>query len=133
MEPRKSRARKSGREPHRLNQRKLSIRSTLVLDLATRFALADAALMYAAHQPGPLIVISAGAAFAASFKFLDDQIELVILDVLCGCGSLYSCSRSRSCASTAASGADPAEPLACWPAARSRLCFVAHTSPTCTF
>jgi hypothetical protein len=28
-----------------------------------------------AHQPGPLIVISAGAAFAASYKYVDDRIE----------------------------------------------------------
>ena len=31
--------------------------------------------LYFAHQPGPLIVISAGATFAASYKYLDDQIE----------------------------------------------------------
>jgi hypothetical protein len=87
MQPRNPIVRKSGREPHRPNQRKLSVRSTLVLDLATRFALVDAALMYTAHQPGPLIVISAGAAFVASYKFLDDQIELAV-DPLCGCGSV---------------------------------------------
>jgi len=72
MQPRNALVRKGSREP---NRPKISVRSTLVLDLATRFALADAALMYVAHQPGPLIVISAGAAFAASYKYLDDQIE----------------------------------------------------------
>ena len=76
MQPRNALVRKGSREPNRPNRPKISVRSTLVLDLATRFALADAALMYVAHQPGPLIVISAGAAFAASYKYLDDQIEL---------------------------------------------------------
>lgn len=87
MTPRNHGVRKPGREPRRPNQRRLSVRSTLVLDLATRFALADAALMYAAHQPHPLIAISAGAAFVASYKFLDDQVELVV-DLFCGGGSL---------------------------------------------
>jgi hypothetical protein len=75
MTPRNYGARKPGRGFQRPNRSKLSVRSTLVLDLATRFALADAALMYVAHQPGPLIVVSAGAAFAASYKYLDNQIE----------------------------------------------------------
>lgn len=76
MQPRNALVRKGDGVPIPPNRRKISVRSTLVLDLATRFALADAALMYVAHQPGPMIVISAGAAFAASYKYLDDQIEL---------------------------------------------------------
>jgi hypothetical protein len=93
MTPRNHVVRKSGREPRRPRQRKLSVRSTLVLDLATRFALADAVFMYAAHQPHPLIAITAAGAFVASYKFLDDQVELVA-DPFCGGGSVCY---SRSC------------------------------------
>jgi len=48
---------------------------TLLLALSVLIALADAGLMHAAHQAVPLTVISAVAAFAAAFKFLDDVIE----------------------------------------------------------
>ena len=75
MTPRNHGARKPGREPRRPSQRGLSVRSTLVADLAARCAALDAVLMYTAHQPHPLIAISAAAAFVASYKFLDDKVE----------------------------------------------------------
>jgi hypothetical protein len=43
--------------------------------------------MYAAHQPHPLIAITAAGAFVASYKFLDDQVELVMA-LPCGGASL---------------------------------------------
>ena len=89
MTPRNHGVRKPSREPRRPHQRKLPLRSTVVLDMATRFGLADAALMYAAHQPHPLIAISSAAAFVASYKFLDDQVELAV-ELFCGGGSLLS-------------------------------------------
>lgn len=75
MPPRNPPARKSGHDPRSRDQRKISVRMTLLLALSILIALADAGLMYAAHQATPLTVISAVAAFAAAFKFLDDVIE----------------------------------------------------------
>jgi hypothetical protein len=70
-----NRKRKPGRDPRHPQQRGLSVRSTLVLDLATRFAAIDAVLMYAAHQPWSVTAASAAAAFVGAYKFLDDEIE----------------------------------------------------------
>jgi hypothetical protein len=81
----------SVRKLRRPDQQRLSVRSTLLLDLSARVGLADAVLMYAAHQPRPLIAISAVAASVASYTFLnnqveDDQVELAV-DLFYGGGS----------------------------------------------
>ena len=57
------------------NGEKLSVRSALLVLLALYAALVDAALLYAARQAVPLIVVSAGAAFVAAFHFFDGLIE----------------------------------------------------------
>jgi hypothetical protein len=75
MEPRNPSLRKSNEEPLLRDQRKLSVRTALMLTLALLIALGDAALLRAAHQAIPLIVISAVVAFVAALKLLDGVIE----------------------------------------------------------
>ena len=55
--------------------KKLSVRSALLVLLAQYAALLDAALLYAAHQAVPLIVVTAAAAFVGAFHFFDGLIE----------------------------------------------------------
>lgn len=57
------------------NREKLSIRVALLVLLAQYVALADAVLLYVAHQAVPLVVVSAMAAFVAAYKFFDGLIE----------------------------------------------------------
>ena len=68
MQPRFQPARKPNHEG-------LSLRSALLVLLAQYVALADAALLYAAHQAVPLIIVSATVAFVAAYHFFDGLIE----------------------------------------------------------
>jgi len=57
------------------NGEKLSVRVALLVLLAQYVGLADAGLLYVAHQAAPLVVASAMAAFVAAYKFFDGLIE----------------------------------------------------------
>jgi hypothetical protein len=57
------------------NDEKLSIRSALLVLLALYAALVDAALLYAAHQAIPLILVTAAGAFVGAFHFFDGLVE----------------------------------------------------------
>ena len=57
------------------NREKLSVRVALLVLLAQYVAIADAGLLYLAHQALPLVVVSAMAAFVAAYKFFDGLIE----------------------------------------------------------
>ena len=60
--------------------------------LAQYVALTDAALLYAAHQAVPLIIVSAAVALVAAYRFFDGLIEE--LETQASCWLLPAFSRS---------------------------------------
>jgi len=75
MQSRNPPPRKEGEDLYGRDQRKLSVRTALILALALVAAIGDVVLLLLAHQAAPLIVISAVVAFVAAYKFLDGVIE----------------------------------------------------------
>ena len=73
--PRKENREKPIPPPSPSGQFKLPTREALLLVLAQYAALTDGALLYAAHQAGPLIFASAVAAFVGAYHFFDGLIE----------------------------------------------------------
>jgi hypothetical protein len=61
--------------PVRPDKPKMSVRSALLVLLALYAALVDAALLYAARQAAPLILVTAAGAFVGAFHFFDGLIE----------------------------------------------------------
>ena len=70
---RKDHGRKRRPRRNQPKQPKLSVRTTLVLLLALYAALAAAALLYAAHQVIPLIVMGSVGVFTTAYDFLNGK------------------------------------------------------------
>jgi hypothetical protein len=71
----KANERKPLPSPSQSGQFKLPIRAGVLLSLAQYVALADAALLAAAHLAVPLILASVVVAFIAAYHFFDGLIE----------------------------------------------------------